>query len=143
VGHETDISLTDLVADLRAPTPSAAMELALPDREEAVRHLNGLGTRLGRGLGRRTALLQARLARTGDRIQVAMDRHILVPRTSIDRMTAQLEALSPLKVLARGYSVARLANGMVARRMAQLPPGTRFSLRVSDGDVSARSEDRS
>jgi exodeoxyribonuclease VII large subunit len=142
VGHETDISLTDLVADLRAPTPSAAMELALPDRDDAMRHLNGLGTRLGRGLGRRTALLQARLARTGDRIQVAMDRHIRAPRTSIDTIAVQLEALSPLKVIARGYSVARLETGAVVRRKADLPSGARFSLRVSDGEVLARSEDR-
>jgi exodeoxyribonuclease VII large subunit len=141
VGHETDISLTDLVADVRAPTPSAAMELALPDREAALRHVNALGTRLGRGLGRRTALLQARLARTGDRIQVAMERHIRAPRITIDRMAVQLEALSPLKVLARGYSVARLENGTVAHRTAQLPPGTRFSLRVSDGELTARSEE--
>jgi exodeoxyribonuclease VII large subunit len=143
VGHETDISLTDLVADLRAPTPSAAMELVLPDREDALRHVNVLGTRLGRGLGRRTALLQARLARTGDRIQVAMDRHIRAPRTSIDRIAVQLEALSPLKVLARGYSVARLENGTVVRRKTQLPGGARFSLRVSDGELMARSEEGS
>jgi len=132
--------LTDLVADVRAPTPSAAMELALPDREDSVRHLNVLGTRLGRGLGRRTALLQARLARTGDRIQVAMDHHIRAPRTFIDRIAVQLDALSPLRVLARGYSVARLENGRVVRRRAELPPGARFSLRVSDGEVIARSE---
>jgi exodeoxyribonuclease VII large subunit len=142
VGHETDISLTDLVADVRAPTPSAAMELALPDRDEAVRHVNGLGTRLGRGLGRRTALVQARLARTGDRVQVAMDRHIRAPRTAIERMAVQLEALSPLKVLARGYSVARLTNGTVVRLKGQLPAGTSFSLRVSDGELAARSEER-
>jgi exodeoxyribonuclease VII large subunit len=86
-------------------------------------------------------LLQARLARTGDRIQVAMDRHIRSPRTSLDRMAVQLDALSPLKVLARGYSVARLANGTVAHQTAQLPPGTRFSLRVSDGELMARSEE--
>ena len=142
VGHETDISLTDLVADVRAPTPSAAMELALPDRDEAVRHVNALGTRLGRGLGRRTALVHARLARTGDRVQVAMDRHIRAPRTAIDRMAVQLEALSPLKVLARGYSVARLRNGTVVRLRSQLPPGTSFSLRVSDAEIAARSEER-
>ena len=140
VGHETDISLTDLVADLRAATPSAAMELALPDRDEATRHLNALGTRLGRGLGKRTALLQARLARTGDRIQVAMERHIRAPTISVERIAVQLEALSPLKVLARGYSVARLEDGTVVRRRAQLPAGASFSLRVSDGELIARSD---
>ena len=140
VGHETDISLTDLVADVRAATPSAAIEMALPDRAECLRHLGSLGSRLARGLSRRTALVEARLARTGDRMQVAMARRTGEPRARLDRLAGQLEALSPLGVLARGYSVAQLGDGTVVRRRAQLPAGTRFTLRVSDGEVGAKSE---
>ncbi|MGQ0702456.1 MAG: exodeoxyribonuclease VII large subunit [Gemmatimonadales bacterium] len=140
VGHETDITLTDLVADLRAPTPSAAMELALPDRAEWLRHVASLATRLARGLGRRTELVGARLARTGDRIQAAMSRGLDEPRAHLDRLGAELEALSPLRVLARGYSVARLPDGTVVRRREQLPDGARFRLRVSDGELPARRE---
>lgn len=140
VGHETDASLTDLVADLRAATPSAAAELAVPDRADCLRHVASLSSRLAHGLRRRTGLVAERLARSGDRIQVAMTRRIQRPHVLLDRYAGQLEALSPLRVLARGYSVARLADGTVARRRADLPNGTDFTLRVSDGDVPSRSQ---
>ena len=138
VGHETDASLTDLVADLRAATPSAAAERAVPDRADCLRHVASLSSRLAHGLRRRTALVAQRLARSGDRIQVAMTRRIQQPAALLDRYAGQLEALSPLKVLGRGYSVARLADGRVARRRAELPSGTEFTLRVSDGEVPSR-----
>ena len=137
VGHETDLSLADLVADVRAATPSAAIELALPDRVHYLRHAESLGSRLAHGLRRRTELLEARLARSDDRIHAALTRRIADPRARLERMAAQLEALSPLKVLGRGYSVARLPDGRVVRRRADLPPGTPFALRVSDGEVPA------
>lgn len=140
VGHETDVSLTDLVADVRAATPSAAAERAVPDRADLIRNAGSLATRLAHGLRRRTGLVAARLARSGDRIQVAMGRRLAEPHAVLDRVAGQLEALSPLRVLARGYSVARLGDGRVARRRAELPPGTAFTLRVSDGDVPSRSE---
>jgi exodeoxyribonuclease VII large subunit len=140
VGHETDISLTDLVADARAATPSAAVERALPDRGDTLRHVHSLAARLAHGLRRRTALVAARLARSGDRIQVAMSRRLQDPRARLEQYAGQLEALSPLKVLGRGYSLARLPDGTVVRRTAQLPGGTAFTLRVSDGDVAARSD---
>ncbi len=140
VGHETDVSLTDLVADVRAATPSAAVERAVPDRDDCRRHLGSLAARLAHGLERRTGLVSARLARSGDRIQVAMARRIEAPGARLDRLAGQLEALSPLRVLARGYSVARTADGRVARRRIDLPAGTAFNLRVSDGDVAARAE---
>ncbi len=138
VGHETDASLTDLVADFRAATPSAACELAVPDRADCLRHVASLSSRLAHGLRRRTGLVAERLARSGDRIQVAMTWRIQQPQTRLDRYAGQLEALSPLKVLGRGYSVARLADGRIARRRADLPSGTEFTLRVSDGDVPSQ-----
>lgn len=140
IGHETDVSLIDLVADVRAPTPSAAMELALPDREDCLRHVGALGNRLARGLGRRTTLLSERLARTGDRIQVSTLRRLALPKALLDRLAAQLDALSPLGVLARGYSIARLPDGTVVRQRAQVPAGSRFTLRVGDGELRAIGE---
>ena len=142
VGHETDISLTDLVADVRCATPSAAAECAVPDRLDTVRHAVSLANRLAHGLRRRTALVAARLSRSGDRIQAVMQRRLQDPRRRLEQVAAQLEALSPLAVLARGYSVARLGDGRVVRRRAQLPPGTPFTLRVGDGDVPARAEEK-
>jgi len=140
VGHETDISLTDLVADARAATPSAAVERALPDRADTLRHVQSLGSRLAHGLRRRTTLVSARLARSGDRIQVAMGRRLEEPRSQLDRYAGQLEALSPLKVLSRGYSVARLADGRVVRRKGDLPPGTAFDLTTTDGAIAAHAD---
>lgn len=142
VGHETDISLTDLVADVRCATPSAAAECAVPDRQDTLRHAVALANRLAHGLRRRTALVAARLSRSGDRIQVAMQRRLQDPGSRLEQLAAQLEALSPLAVLARGYSVARLADGQVVRRRAQLPAGTPFTLRVGDGEVPAKAGNR-
>jgi exodeoxyribonuclease VII large subunit len=72
---------------------------------------------------------------------MAMHRRLQDPRGRLEHLAAQLEALSPLAVLARGYSVARLADGRVVRRRAQLPAGTPFTLRVGDGDVASESRE--
>jgi exodeoxyribonuclease VII large subunit len=140
VGHETDISLSDLVADVRAATPSAAAELAVPDRAALVHRVDGLGLRLGAGLRRRTRVAEERLARTGDRLQGALLRMIEARRSRVDRAAAQLDALSPLKVLARGYSVAQDEAGRVLWHKADFSSGRPFRLRVSDGSVPARAE---
>jgi len=135
VGHETDLTLADLVADVRAATPSAAMELALPNRADWVRHARSLGIRLAHGLSRRTRVVTQRAGRLSDRMRGAMLRRIAEPTASLERLAGQLDALSPLNVLSRGYSIARLEDGRVAKRRGDLPPGTSFSLRVSDGEV--------
>jgi exodeoxyribonuclease VII large subunit len=138
VGHETDISLTDLVADLRAATPSAAMELVLPDSAEFARQIAGCGVRLATALGRSTRLGRERLERSADRLQAALDQRLERRRHELQRLAAQLDALSPLRVLERGYSVARGADGRILRRVAAFPPGLDFTLRVADGSVGAR-----
>jgi exodeoxyribonuclease VII large subunit len=138
VGHETDVSFTDFVADVRAATPSAAIEMAVPDRADLARQVAALGLRLGGALGRGTRLARERLARAGDRLEASLARRLDTPRHDLQRMAAQLDALSPLRVLERGYSVARDQDGRVLRRVAQFVPGLPFGLRVSDGDVSAR-----
>jgi exodeoxyribonuclease VII large subunit len=140
IGHETDISLSDLVADLRAATPSAAMELMLPDREALTRHADGLATRLAHSLGRSTRLARERLERTADRLEVLQARALERPRRDLERLAAQLEALSPLRVLERGYAVARDGTGRILRRLSDFPAGLGFRLRVADGEVHARVE---
>lgn len=138
VGHETDLCLTDLIADLRAATPSAAMELVLPDCEEFARQIAGCGIRLGTALGRSTRLGRERLARSADRLQAALDQRLERRRRDLERVAAQLDALSPLKVLDRGYSMARGENGKVLKSVGAFPPGLDFTLRVADGDVAAK-----
>jgi len=142
VGHETDISLTDLVADRRAATPSAAVELALPDQHDVLARLGQLSARLAGGLTRRTRVAAERLERSGDRMQAGIERRLDRSRRLVAHLAAQLDALSPLRVLERGYAVARGADGRVLRRVAEFPPGTPFRLRVADGDVAARAEGR-
>jgi exodeoxyribonuclease VII large subunit len=140
VGHETDVTLADLVADLRAATPSAAAELALPDVRAVRRVVGDMGARLAGGLSRRTRLATERLERTGDRLEAAMEVALTHRRQVADRLAAQLDALSPLRVLDRGYAVPRDAAGRVLRLRADFPPGAPFTLRVADGDVPARAE---
>ena len=140
VGHETDISLTDLVADLRAPTPSAAAELALPDQGAVRRALDDLASRLGNGLGSRARLGLERVDRAGDRLDAAMDALLDRHRHQVGRLSAQLDALSPLRVLDRGYAVPTDPAGRVLKRRADFVPGTPFTLRVVDGRVAARAE---
>jgi exodeoxyribonuclease VII large subunit len=140
VGHETDISLTDLVADVRAPTPSAAAEMAVADRREVLRLLDDLGARLAGGLGNRTRLGAERLARTADRLQGAVEGLLRRERHRADRLGAQLDALSPLRILDRGYAVPVDPDGTVLKRRADFRPGAPFRLRVADGDVGARVE---
>src|SRR5215210_5908101 len=89
VGHETDISLTDLVADLRAATPSAAAELAVADRREVLRLVDDLSLRLASGLTGRTRLAAERLARSADRMQGAIQAGLEARRHQVDRIAAQ------------------------------------------------------
>jgi exodeoxyribonuclease VII large subunit len=140
VGHETDISLTDLVADVRAPTPSAAAEMALADVRAVGRTLDDLGTRLAGALAGRTRLGIERVERVGDRLEAAMVAVLERRRHALARLGAQLDALSPLRVLDRGYALPTDAEGRVLKRQADFPPGQPFTLRVADGRVDARVE---
>jgi exodeoxyribonuclease VII large subunit len=138
VGHETDVTLCDLVADLRAPTPSAAAEAATPDQADVLVHLGHLAERLARGLSLRSQRTVDRLNRTGDRLTGAMQMRLDQTRALLTAHSAQLDALSPLKTLARGYAVARDENGRVLKQVKQFPVGREFTLRVTDGEVDAR-----
>jgi exodeoxyribonuclease VII large subunit len=140
VGHETDVTLCDLVADLRAPTPSAAAEAATPDRSEVAAALAHLGARLARALGARSGRVAERLDRTLDRLVAAVERRLDRWRHALAATGGRLDALSPLKILERGYALARDDAGRVLKRVAQLGPGRAFRLRVTDGEVAARVE---
>ena len=140
VGHETDISLTDLVADMRAATPSAAAEAAVPDRAAVLPTLNGVARRLAKALAGRAGMVEERLARTGDRLTNALQLHLDRRAATLDRLAGKLDALSPLKVLDRGYAIARSETDQVLKRVGQFTPGLWFRLRVADGEVRARSD---
>ncbi len=138
VGHETDITLTDLVADVRAPTPSAAAEAAVPDRSAVLAAVDTLARRLGRSLSGQLDMGTERLARTGDRLTGIVGQLLERRSSQLDAVAARLDALSPLNVLARGYAVARDRKGRVLKRVEAFTPGLAFRLTVADGDVDAR-----
>jgi exodeoxyribonuclease VII large subunit len=162
VGHETDVTLLDLVADLRAPTPSAAAELVATSAAELVAELSELRRRLAvaarGGLEARRARLAEARRRLGDpRSRVTAMRLALGDATArlatagralpaarrlrLARLAGRLEALSPLGILARGYAVVRRADD---RRVVTDPdavaPGDRLDVRVARGEIVARVE---
>jgi exodeoxyribonuclease VII large subunit len=164
VGHETDVTLTDLVADVRAATPSAAAEKAVPDRADLARRLAAVGAGLGAAVSRRLELADERVRHAATRLGGAVDRRLAATgerlrrqaarmagscetrlaarQADLSRLGASLDALSPLKVLDRGFAVARDEGGKVLRRVVDFPPGGAFRLRVTDGEVAARAEPR-
>jgi exodeoxyribonuclease VII large subunit len=141
VGHETDVSLADFVADVRAATPSMAAQLAVPAHADVTATVASLGERLAGGLSRHTRFVGERLARTADRMEAAIGEAILSHRFTLERMAAQLDALSPLRVLERGFAIPLADDGAVLRGRAAFAPGRRFDLRLADGTVPARVEE--
>lgn len=141
VGHQTDVTLADLVADRRAETPSAAIALALPDQADVTAMLAAQGTRLAGGLRRRTRVVEQRLFRAEDRLRLGVERRVVGARERLAALGARLDALSPLAVLRRGYALPRALDGRALRRRDDFVPGLRLRLRVSDGEVGARVEE--
>jgi len=142
VGHETDVSLCDLVADHRAPTPSAAAEAAVPDQSEVLARLEHTGRRAALALERRSRFAAERLARAGDRLAQTIGQQLERRGARLGEVAARLDAMSPLRVLDRGYAVARDTTGRILSRVIDLPVGQRFRLRVRDGEVPAVVEER-
>jgi exodeoxyribonuclease VII large subunit len=161
VGHEVDTTISDLVADLRAPTPSSAAEAVAPDRYAVLRQLQEVPARLARGLRGTVERRRGGLVEGLHRLAVAMERRLAPGRQAVDlgaerlegrvrrvleirrsrleTLSGKLHALSPLAILERGYSVARTREGRVLRRVEDFAPGRSFLLRVVDGTVAAES----
>ena len=157
VGHEIDVTVADLVADHRAPTPSAGAEAAVQDgeglgevlastRERMSRALRGTALRrretlvLRLGQLRRSASALARprreaLGRAGDRMETAVRKLVSLKGARLSEAAGKMDVLSPLATLGRGYALPQDDAGRVLRTAAELKPGLRFSLRVSNGSV--------
>ena len=159
VGHEVDFTIADFVADLRAPTPTAAAALVVPDRAEAVREAHAHRARLwlamdnllttraeqARNLGRSLLRVspQSGIARERQRIDErvrSLDKAVLARlRTLRERVHSrqrQLASLNPQAILARGYAIVR-KDGHALSTVAQVAPGDRLLVRVSDGEFAA------
>ena len=163
VGHEIDVSIADLVADRRALTPSEAGELVVPHRDEIRAQIDRLRARLASALrgravasrARLTALAEHRvfrrplervheLARRTDDLEFrairALRRHIERARHRLGSVAASLEALSPLRVLTRGYAITQTADGRLVRRAAELQPGDMIATFFQQGQATSRVE---
>ena len=134
VGHETDFTICDFAADLRAPTPSAAAELAVPDIRELMAYVSGSMLRMKKSLGIEMHRMQ--IDRLVDRMSGKMKRDLETGRMRLAERSASLQAFSPLRVLARGYSVALDADGETVRSVAQVRQGDSLNLIVQDGRLA-------
>ncbi len=137
VGHEADVTLADLVADRRAPTPSAAAELAVPERERLLAELAGRGRRLAVGLRGGVERGRRRLSHLEERLVGALGEGLKRRRQSLEGLRQQLLALGPMEVLRRGYALALDPEGRILRTVGGFEPGGEFTLRLKDGRVEA------
>ncbi len=159
VGHETDFTICDFVADLRAPTPSAAAELAVPDAADVRAAIFSFQSRLQQamiaqlrekryqlsmltqqGVLANPSLFfdnqRMRLFTLSNRFDALQSQKIQKERMRLGESAAKLHSLSPLAVLSRGYSVATLADGTVAKSVHHLQSGETFQLRFADGKAT-------
>ncbi len=138
VGHEVDVTICDLVADLRAPTPSAAAEVAVRAVSELSAEVRALGVRLRRSVISRVDVGRLRLHRAGGSLDALARRAVERRRALVHTLAGRLEALSPLATLQRGYAVARDPDGHVLGSVRQFAVDGEFRLTLRDGDVGAR-----
>ncbi|MCD6401417.1 MAG: hypothetical protein J7L73_05750 [Anaerolineales bacterium] len=161
VGHQTDFTIADFVADLRAPTPTAAAELATPDRAELMVSLSEINQRLVRGM---LAIIENerwearnvhhRLERTSPsgrirtdkqrldeyiiRIGTAINHVIKFQQTRLTGVQQHLSSLNPMAILDRGFAVISKADGKVVRTIGQVKKGELINVRVTDGEFGAK-----
>jgi len=160
VGHEPDVTISDFVADLRAATPSNAAELAVQDRQALEQSLDAMNAAMATALSRqlraarqhldvlsKSAALQSPMGYLQQRqksLQLLQNRLIAAENQCISRnnqryiaLTAKLDAMSPLKVLTRGYAMAQKADGEVVRSVSQVETGDQINVSFSDGSLLA------
>ena len=164
VGHEPDVTIADFVADARAATPSHAAEMAVPDQGELREKLQSARLHLTRAQGKKLELLRRRLETLAgkrvltDPVAVIQDKRMLLahlqknlgyaaearlarPRRRLGALAASLDALSPLKVLGRGYALVTDEEGRILRRAADTGPGRRLAVALGEGRLACRVEE--
>ena len=164
VGHEPDVTISDYVADRRASTPSNAAEIAVPDQNEVAELLRGYEIRGGQAIHKQLAQLRERLNSfqqkrvltdpsasidnrrisldySRDRLCAAQERILAGKQQAYVRLASSLDAMSPLRVLARGYAVAEDDAGDTVKSAGQLRKGERLRLHFADGRADCRVEE--
>lgn len=160
VGHEPDVTISDYVADLRAATPSNAAELAVPDQDALRQTLDSMSSEMAASLSRQLKMARQHLivlsqssalrSPSGYLDQKRQALHILSGRLNtsaqqiVDRkgkqfigLTSKLDAMSPLKVLTRGYAMVQKQDGALLKSIQQVQSGDLISVKLSDGSLSA------
>ena len=160
VGHEPDVTISDFVADLRAATPSNAAELAVPDRDALAQNMDSMSASMAASLNRQLKAARQHLdvlasspalrSPTGyieqreKSLQMLKNRMIAAQNQNLHRKNqryiaavSKLDAMSPLKVLTRGYSMAQTERGEVLRSVSQVELGERIQISLSDGSLAA------
>ena len=163
VGHEPDVTIADFVADLRASTPSNGAELAVPNQQDLRDTLAHWDARLQKSMDRHLQTRREKLGRLRtspflqsplrgiqekrlvldyqqQRLAHAMENTVGEERRRLGRLAASLDALSPFKVLARGYSITQTDDGSVVSEIRQVNPGDKLRVRVSDGTITCTAE---
>lgn len=165
VGHEPDVTISDFVADLRAATPSNAAELAVPDQDALRQNLDAMSNAMAVALNRQlkaarqhlNVLSQSPVLRNptgyiqqqGNGLELLKNRLISAQNLAITQKNqryiaavSKLDAMSPLKVLTRGYSMAQTGTGEVLRSVHQVELGERIGIRLTDGTLFATVMDK-
>ncbi len=137
VGHEADVTLADLVADRRAPTPSAAAELAVPEIESLLADLSSRRRRIAVAVRNGLEHGRRRLADLEGRLVGSLGDGLVRRRRSVESLRQRLLALGPMEVLSRGYALALDPDGRILRGIDGFDPGSEFTLRLKDGRVEA------
>ena len=160
VGHEPDVTIADYVADLRAATPSNGAELAVPDRDALAQNLDALYAAMAGALNRQLKVETTRLHALSsnpalrsplaymeskekellllkNRMAAAQERILSARNIQFAASVSKLDAMSPLKVLSRGYAMAMTQDGTVLRSVKQVTKGAEISIMVGDGTVAA------
>ncbi|MDY3986239.1 exodeoxyribonuclease VII large subunit [Dysosmobacter sp.] len=164
VGHEPDVTISDFVADARASTPSNAAEIAVPDQVELLRWLRGAGERMEQSETARLEALREKLDSLAqkrvmtDQLAYVQDKRMELvhvqkrlgdlasgqmarKRQSFAALAASLDAMSPLKVLGRGYAMAQNEQGQIMKSYRDASPGDRVSVTLGEGGFTAKVEE--
>ena len=165
VGHEPDVTISDFVADLRAATPSNAAELAVPDQDALRQSLDAMAMSMAASLNRQLKASRQQLnmlanspalrSPTGyldqkrNALELLQNRMVSAQSRSVEQkhrkftaLTAKLDAMSPLKVLTRGYAMTQTESGEVVRSVKQITTGDKIKVTLSDGYVTAAVVDK-
>ena len=140
VGHEVDTTVCDLVADYRAATPSVAAERAIPALAEMAEAVTARHRRLTQAIRRRGESAALDLKTVARDMRLASTRALEIKRRQVGGLAGQLNALSPLATLSRGYSIARDPSGLTLSSVDDFSAGQEFELTLRDGKVQARAE---